>query len=171
MPRPFSRRLAAVLLLAALHMLAFDRGLGGDGWASFAALESLVDDFDLHLENNLRGVVNGIVPAPGGHLVMQYPPGILLLDLPPSSPAGRRTSSSPTVGSPAAPTSRRSAGCPAGSSSKRPPSSWRGTWRLSSGSSGSRSLSGVWAGPREPSPRRSPRPSSADPSSSTLWWG
>jgi hypothetical protein len=83
MPRPFSHRLAAVLLLAALHMLAFDRGLGGDGWAGFAALESLVDDFDLHLENNLRGVVNGIVPAPGGHLVMQYPPGILLLDLPP----------------------------------------------------------------------------------------
>jgi len=83
MPRPFSRRLAAVLLLAALHMLAFDRGLGGDGWASFAALESLVDDFNLHLENNLRGVANGIVPAPGGHLVMQYPPGILLLDLPP----------------------------------------------------------------------------------------
>ncbi|MEA2692503.1 MAG: hypothetical protein QOJ16_1890 [Acidobacteriota bacterium] len=64
-------------------MLAFDRGLGGDGWASFAALESLVDDGDLHLENNLRGVRNGIVPTPSGHLVMQYPPGILLLDLPP----------------------------------------------------------------------------------------
>ncbi len=83
MPRLFSRRLAAVLLLAALHMLAFDRGLGGDGWASFAALESLVDDSDLHLENNLRGVTNGIVPTPSGHLAMQYPPGILLLDLPP----------------------------------------------------------------------------------------
>jgi hypothetical protein len=64
-------------------MLTFDRGLGGDGWASFAALESLVDDGDLYLENNLRGVVNGIVPTPSGHLVMQYPPGILLLDLPP----------------------------------------------------------------------------------------
>jgi hypothetical protein len=83
MSRLFSRRLAAVLLLAALHMLAFDRGLGGDGWASFAALESIVDDSDLHLENNLRGVTNGIVPIPSGHLVMQYPPGILLLDLPP----------------------------------------------------------------------------------------
>jgi hypothetical protein len=64
-------------------MLTFDRGLGGDGWASFAALESLVDDGDLHLENNLRGIMNGIVPTPSGHLVMQYPPGILLLDLPP----------------------------------------------------------------------------------------
>jgi hypothetical protein len=64
-------------------MLVFDRGLGGDGWASFAALESLVDDGDLHLENNFRGVMNGIVPTPSGHLVMQYPPGILLLDLPP----------------------------------------------------------------------------------------
>lgn len=74
--------LPAVLLLAALHMLVFDRGLGGDGWASFAALESLVDDGDLHLENNLRGVDNGIVPTPSGHRVMQYPPGILLLDLP-----------------------------------------------------------------------------------------
>ncbi len=83
MPRLFSRRLAAVLLLATLHMLAFDRGLGGDGWASFAALESIVDDSDLHLENNLRGVTNGIVPTPSGHLAMQYPPGILFLDLPP----------------------------------------------------------------------------------------
>jgi hypothetical protein len=81
--RLLSRRLAAVLLLSALHMLVFDRGLGGDGWASFAALESLVGDGDLHLENNLRGVSNGIVPVPGGHRVMQYPPGILLLDLPP----------------------------------------------------------------------------------------
>src|SRR5947199_4190757 len=87
MPQRLSRHLslpcAAVLLLAAFHMLAFDRGLGGDGWASFAALESLVNDFDLHLENNLRGIMNGIVPTPSGHLVMQYPPGILLLDLPP----------------------------------------------------------------------------------------
>jgi hypothetical protein len=82
MPRvPFL--LLAVLLLAALHMLVFDRGLGGDGWASFAALESLVDDGDLYLENNLRGVDNGIVPTPSGHRVMQYPPGILLLDLAP----------------------------------------------------------------------------------------
>jgi hypothetical protein len=69
-------------------MLVFDRGLGGDGWASFAALESLLDDGDLFLENNLRGVDNGIVPAASGHRVMQYPPGILLLDLP-SFLAGR----------------------------------------------------------------------------------
>jgi len=30
--------LVAVLLVPALHMLIFDRGLGGDGWASFALL-------------------------------------------------------------------------------------------------------------------------------------
>jgi hypothetical protein len=76
-------RVSAVLLLVALHMLIFDRGLGGDGWASFAALESLVDDGDLYLENNLRGVDNGIVPTASGHRVMQYPPGILPFDLPP----------------------------------------------------------------------------------------
>src|SRR5947209_3680963 len=86
MPRVPSLRLtplAVLLLLAGLHMLVFDRGLGGDGWASFAALESLVDDGDLYLENNLRGVDNGIVSTPSGHRIMQYPPGILLLDLPP----------------------------------------------------------------------------------------
>jgi hypothetical protein len=75
--------LAVVLALAALHMLVFDRGLGGDGWASFAALESVVDDGDLWLENNLRGVANGIVKGASGHLVMQYPPGIVALDLAP----------------------------------------------------------------------------------------
>src|SRR3954451_21375969 len=87
MPRPPSLRpaplapLAVILLLAALHMLVFDRGLGGDGWASFAALESVVDDGDLWLENNLRGVTNGIVRGASGHRVMQYPPGIVALDL------------------------------------------------------------------------------------------
>jgi len=75
--------LALVLALAALHMLVFDRGLGGDGWASFAALESVVDDGDLWLENNLRGVANGVVRGGSGNLVMQYPPGILALDLVP----------------------------------------------------------------------------------------
>ncbi|MFL6259291.1 MAG: hypothetical protein ACJ76Y_06225 [Thermoanaerobaculia bacterium] len=72
--------LAAVLLLAALHMLTFDRGLGGDGWAGFATLESLFDDGDPWVEGQTRGVMNGLVGAPGGHLVMQYPPGILALD-------------------------------------------------------------------------------------------
>ncbi|HET9210310.1 MAG TPA: hypothetical protein VFR03_07920 [Thermoanaerobaculia bacterium] len=77
--------LAIALLLAALHMLAFDRGLGGDGWAGFATLESLADDGDPWVENQTRGVMNGLVGAPGGHLVlhhlvMQYPPGILALD-------------------------------------------------------------------------------------------
>ena len=75
--------LVTVLLLAALHMLVFDRGLGGDGWAGFGLLESIADDGDLWLEDNHRGVMNGLVPgAPGdeGHLVSQYPPGILALD-------------------------------------------------------------------------------------------
>jgi hypothetical protein len=72
--------LTAVLLLAALHMLIFDRGLGGDGWAGFALLESIADDGDLWLEDDHRGVMNGLVPGDGGHLVSQYPPGILALD-------------------------------------------------------------------------------------------
>ncbi|HVR98219.1 MAG TPA: hypothetical protein VMW27_16500, partial [Thermoanaerobaculia bacterium] len=79
--RPFlSPPLAALLLAGALHMLVFDRGLGGDGWATFAALESLADDGDLWLEDDHRGVMNGLVGGAGGHLVMQYPPGVLLLD-------------------------------------------------------------------------------------------
>jgi hypothetical protein len=72
--------LTAVLLLAALHMLVFDRGLGGDGWAGFATLESLVDDGDAFVEDDHRGVMNGLVGTATGHLVMQYPPGILVLD-------------------------------------------------------------------------------------------
>lgn len=72
--------LAAVLLLAALHMLVFDRGLGGDGWAGFALLESITDDGDLWLEDDHRGVMNGLVPSDAGHLVSQYPPGTLALD-------------------------------------------------------------------------------------------
>jgi len=61
-------------------MLAFDRGLGGDGWASFATLESLAGDGDPWVENQTRGVMNGLVEGAGGHLVLQYPPGILALD-------------------------------------------------------------------------------------------
>src|SRR3954451_15982156 len=80
MPSLRRNPLAAVLLLAALHMLTFDRGLGGDGWAGFATLESLADDGDPWAENQTRGVMNGLVGAPGGHLALQYPPGILALD-------------------------------------------------------------------------------------------
>lgn len=76
-----SRPILAVLLLAAFHMLVFDRGLGGDGWASFALLESAGDDGDVWLEDDHRGVLNGLVPGRGGHLVSQYPPGILPLDI------------------------------------------------------------------------------------------
>jgi hypothetical protein len=72
--------LAAVLLAAALHMLLFDRGLGGDGWAGFATLESLADDQDPWVEDDSRGVMNGLVGTPSGHLAMQYPPGVLALD-------------------------------------------------------------------------------------------
>jgi hypothetical protein len=75
--------LAVPFVLAALHMAVFDRGLGGDGWATFAFLESAVEDGDLHLENNTRGVTNGLLPGRGGHLVMQYPPGVAILDLAP----------------------------------------------------------------------------------------
>lgn len=81
MPLRPARPLAAVLLLAALHMLVFDRGLGGDGWAGFAALESLVEDGDLWVEDDHRGVMNGLVRGRDGHLAMQYPPGILVLDI------------------------------------------------------------------------------------------
>src|SRR5919106_3635506 len=71
---------AAALALAALHMLSFDRGLGGDGWAGFSLLESIADDGDVWLENNNRGVMNGLLGTPAGHLVAQYPPGIAALD-------------------------------------------------------------------------------------------
>jgi len=70
----------AVLLAVALHMLLFDRGLGGDGWAGFATLESLADDGDPWVEDDSRGVMNGLVETAGGHLAMQYPPGVLALD-------------------------------------------------------------------------------------------
>ncbi|HEX7180624.1 MAG TPA: hypothetical protein VF756_02190 [Thermoanaerobaculia bacterium] len=72
--------IAAALLLAALHMAVFDRGLGGDGWAGFALLESLADDGDLWLEDDHRGVMNGLVGGRDGHLVSQYPPGIVAWD-------------------------------------------------------------------------------------------
>jgi hypothetical protein len=62
-------------------MAVFDRGLGGDGWATFAFLESALEDRDLFLENNTHGVMNGLLRGPGEHLVMQYPPGGPLLDL------------------------------------------------------------------------------------------
>lgn len=78
-----SRPILAVLALVALHMAVFDRGLGGDGWAGFALLESLAEDGDLWLEDDHRGIVNGLVPGQDGHLVSQYPPGILLLDAAP----------------------------------------------------------------------------------------
>jgi hypothetical protein len=61
-------------------MLVFDRGLGGDGWAGFSLLASLVDDGDVWLENNHRGVMNGLLGTPAGHLVAQYPPGVAVLD-------------------------------------------------------------------------------------------
>jgi hypothetical protein len=75
-----NRPLWIVLALCALHMLLFDRGLGGDGWASFSTLEALADDGTLWVERHDHGVANGLVGAPGGHLVMQYPPGVLALD-------------------------------------------------------------------------------------------
>jgi hypothetical protein len=72
----------AIVALAAvaLHLAVFDRGLGGDGWASFAFLSSVLDDGDTYLENNHRGVMNGLLARPDGHVVMQYPPGVAVLD-------------------------------------------------------------------------------------------
>ncbi len=69
-----------MLLAASLHMLVFDRGLGGDGWASFATLEALADRGSPLVEGENRGVMNGLVRTPEGHHVLQYPPGILALD-------------------------------------------------------------------------------------------
>jgi 4-amino-4-deoxy-L-arabinose transferase-like glycosyltransferase len=72
--------LAAVLILAGLHMALFDRGLGGDGWASFATLEALADRGSPFVEGENHGVMNGLVRTPEGRWVLQYPPGILALD-------------------------------------------------------------------------------------------
>ena len=69
-----------MLLAVAAHMLVFDRGLGGDGWASFATLEALAGRGVPWVEGENRGVMNGLVRTPEGHLVLQYPPGILALD-------------------------------------------------------------------------------------------
>jgi hypothetical protein len=87
-PGRFLGHLIVALLLAALHMLLFDRGLGGDGWAGFALLQSLADDGDVWLEDDDRGVLNGLLGTPAGHLVAQYPPGIAALDAVPFA-AGR----------------------------------------------------------------------------------
>lgn len=67
-------------LLVAGHMLLFDRGLGGDGWATFAELSALFAHGNVWLEHNNFGVDNGLIATRGGHLVAQYPPGILALD-------------------------------------------------------------------------------------------
>jgi hypothetical protein len=75
--------LGLVFAAVAAHLLLFDRGLGGDGWATFAELSSLAEDGDLWLENNRPGAANGLVTTPSGHLVAQYPPGVLVLDAPP----------------------------------------------------------------------------------------
>ncbi len=97
-----SRPILAVLALVALHMAVFDRGLGGDGWAGFALLESLAEDGDVWLEDDHRGIVNGLVPGRDGHLVSQYPPGILLLDAAPfflgRAIGGEEESALPPVG-------------------------------------------------------------------------
>jgi hypothetical protein len=61
-------------------MVLFDRGLGGDGWASFATLESLADHGEPWVEDGHHAVMNGLVGTPSGRLVMQYPPGVLVLD-------------------------------------------------------------------------------------------
>src|SRR5919108_398952 len=81
-----ARRSIFVFAVVLAHMLFFDRGMGGDGWTTFAFTESLVIDGDPWLENNERGVRNGMIPI-RGHLVMQYPPGISILDVLPYTTA------------------------------------------------------------------------------------
>ena len=61
--------------LVVLHMGTFDRGLGGDGWATFSELSELTGHGDVWLEGRHFGVENGLIRTAAGHLVAQYPPG------------------------------------------------------------------------------------------------
>lgn len=94
------RDLAALVLLVLAHCALFEGGLGGnDGWGYFANIESLVEDRDLDLSNNLSpkgrdGVEGGAVgtadgrlggvphPTVPGRVVNSYPLGKALADLP-----------------------------------------------------------------------------------------
>ncbi len=93
------RDLAALALIVLLHCALFESGLGGsDGWGYFANVESLVEDRDLDLANNLsprgkegvRGEVGtsegrlGGMPHPTipGRVVNSYPLGKAVLDAP-----------------------------------------------------------------------------------------
>lgn len=91
--------LLAVVLCVLLHCALFESGLGGsDGWGYFANVESLVEDRDLDLANNLAprgrdGVLGEVGTADGrlggvphptipGRVVNSYPLGKALADLP-----------------------------------------------------------------------------------------
>jgi hypothetical protein len=93
------RDLAVLALIVLLHCALFESGLGGsDGWGYFANVESLVEDHDLDLANNLsprgkagaQGEVGtfegrlGGMPHPGipGRVVNSYPLGKAVLDVP-----------------------------------------------------------------------------------------
>jgi len=75
--------IATVLFLVALHMAAFEQGMGGDGWGYYAILESAVIDHDLNLDNNIYGTYNGFKKdSETGRWITQYPPGMALMDAP-----------------------------------------------------------------------------------------
>ena len=93
------RDLAALALIVLLHCALFESGLGGsDGWGYFANVESLVEDHDLDLANNLsprgkEGVQGEVGTAEGrlggmphpripGRVVNSYPLGKAVLDAP-----------------------------------------------------------------------------------------
>ena len=93
------RDLLALILVVLLHCLLFESGLGGsDGWGYFANVESLVEDRDLDLANNLspkgkegaegavgtsEGRLGGMPhPTKPGRVVNSYPLVKAFLDMP-----------------------------------------------------------------------------------------
>ena len=137
-------------------MLVFDRGLGGDGWAGFATLESLADDGDpLGGEPDPGGDERAGGRA-GGAPRLQYPPGILVLDALPFLAGRAADRLLPAGGWRAGSSSPPWAGCRAGvplggddrAGPQRRPRSW--------GCSGSAGRCAGWA-PEGSPPRRRAR--------------
>ena len=80
-----SWELVFLILVLGLHCLIFEDGLGGnDGWGHFANLESIIEDRDLDLGNNMYGWNgNGTKYCEKTERwVTGYPLGMTLLDAP-----------------------------------------------------------------------------------------
>ena len=80
-----SWELVFLIFVLGLHCFIFEDGLGGnDGWGAFANLESVVEDKDLNLGNNMYGWNgNGTQYCEKtGRWVTGYPLGMTLLDAP-----------------------------------------------------------------------------------------